>query len=157
MIRNRNIIYTLYSSVYNMKTRKNKNNNKNNNKNKNKNKNKTHKKRRADLKNNFYYFVNSEWVKKTYISKDTTQKNLFTILHKKVDKDLLKTIQKHLLNANTLQGKQCNALYKSLTIWNDEIVENQAYLFIKKINEFRKGSNGSNSNNMIDCNVRSSI
>ncbi len=126
-----------------MKTRKNKNNNKNKNKNKNnnKNKNKTHKKRRADLKNNFYYFVNSEWVKKTYISKDTTQKNLFTILHKKVDKDLLKTIQKNLLNANTLQGKQCNALYKSLTIWNDEIVENQAYLFIKKINEFRKGSN----------------
>lgn len=115
-----------------MKTRKR-------NKKNNKIKSKTYKRnKKVGLKNNFYYFVNNEWVKNTYISKNNTYKSLFTVIERKVYNDLLQTIKKHLLNANSIKGKQCTALYKSMTNWNDILVETQTYLFIKQINEFRK-------------------
>ena len=61
-----------------------------------------------------------------------------------MDNDLLQTIQKHLLHTNSVKGKQCNALYKSIINWNDVLVENQTYLFIKQINEFRKVNDNNN-------------
>jgi len=107
-------------------------------KSKSKSKNKTLKKGLKEtpinLKNNFYYYINKDWFTHTYISKDTLNKSNFTILQKKVDKELLNCVKKYLIN----ESEQCKALYISTVNWNDALVENQTYLYIKQINEYRK-------------------
>ena len=136
-----------FKKINHNKTNKNKNKNKpsNNKTNKNKNKiikNKPSKSKRKTktLKNNYYYYVNNAWVTNTYISKDVLYKSLFTILQKKVDNELLFCVKKHLLNknTNTPNAKRCKTLYTAITNWNNALVENQTYLYIKQMNEFRK-------------------
>lgn len=103
-----------------------------------KKRNKPLKKKYSDLKNNFYHYVNNNWFTHTYISKDILNKSNFTVLQKKVDKELLNCVKKYLIKDN----KQCKALYVSSVNWNDALVENQTYLYIKQINEFRKDVDG---------------
>jgi putative endopeptidase len=99
-----------------------------------KNKEKGLKENQLTLKNNFYHYVNNDWFTHTYVSKDTLNKSNFTILQKKVDKELLNCVKKYLIKEN----KQCKALYVSTVNWNDALTENQTYLYIKQINEYRK-------------------
>jgi putative endopeptidase len=105
---------------------------------KSKSKNKTLKKglkeKPINLKNNFYHYVNNDWFTHTYVSKDTLNKSNFTILQKKVDKELLNCVKKYLIK----DSEQCKALYVSTLNWNDALTENQTYLYIKQINEYRK-------------------
>jgi putative endopeptidase len=107
-----------------------------------KDRNKTFKKglkeKKLNLKNNFYHYVNNDWVNHTYVSKDILNKSNFTILQKKVDKELLNCVKKYLIK----ESKQCKALYVSTVNWNDALTENQTYLYIKQINEFRKDVDG---------------
>lgn len=91
-----------------------------------------------NLKNNFYHFVNNDWFTHTFVTKDTLNKSNFTVLQKKVDNELLNCVKKYLIK----DSKQCKALYVSVLNWNDALVENQTYLYIKQINEFRKNENG---------------
>jgi putative endopeptidase len=93
-------------------------------------------KKRGTLKNNFYHYVNNNWIASNYISKDMTYKSPFTILQKTVDNQLLKCV-KNLIKTN----KQCKALFVSSVNWNDALVETQTYSYIKQINEFRKDEN----------------
>ena len=89
------------------------------------------------LKHNFYHYVNNDWITSKYISKDMHYKTPFTMLQKTVDKQLLKCV-KNLIKTN----KHCKALFLSSVNWNDALVENQTYLYIKQINEFRKDEKG---------------
>ena len=97
--------------------------------------NKKGKEKSKTLKNNYYYYVNNAWVTNTYISKDVLYKSLFTILQKRVDNELLFCVKKHLLNTNTPNAKRCKTLYTAITNWNNALVENQTYLYIKQMNE----------------------
>lgn len=90
-------------------------------------------KKKGTIKNNFYHYVNNDWMTSKYISKDIQYKTPFTMLQKTVDKQLFKCV-KNLIKTN----KQCKALFLSSVNWNDALVENQTYLYIKQINEFRK-------------------
>jgi len=89
--------------------------------------------KKGTLKNNFYHYVNNDWITSKYVTKDMQYKTPFTMLQKTVDKQLLKCV-KNLIKTN----KQCKALFLSSVNWNDALVENQTYLYIKQINEFRK-------------------
>lgn len=104
-----------------------------------KNKNlKTRRIKKTDLKDNFYHYVNNTWFSNTFISKSTSDKTRFTILQKKVNNELNKCISHHIFKENNIPAKQCKNLYSALTNWNDNLVEEQIYLFIKQINDFRK-------------------
>jgi putative endopeptidase len=102
----------------------------------NKRHNNTRKREKKVLKDNFYHYVNNSWITSNYISKDLQYKTPFTILQKTIDNQLLKCV-KNLIKTN----KQCKALFSSFVNWNDALVENQTYLYIKQINEFRKDEN----------------
>jgi putative endopeptidase len=112
--------------VYNKKHHNKKHHNK-------KHHNKTRKREKIVLKDNFYNYVNNSWITSNYVSKDLQYKTPFTILQKTIDNQLLKCV-KNLIKTN----KQCKALFISSVNWNDALVENQTYLYIKQINEFRK-------------------
>jgi predicted metalloendopeptidase len=77
------------------------------------------------LKNNFYHYVNNDWVTHTYISKDTLNKTTFSILQKKVDNQLLNCVQKYLIK----ESRQCKALYVSAVNWNDELREPNVFIY----------------------------
>jgi predicted metalloendopeptidase len=94
---------------------------------------KTRKREKKVLKDNFYHYVNNSWITSNYVTKDLQYKTPFTILQKTIDNQLLKCV-KNLIKTN----KQCKALFISSINWNDSLVENQTYLYIKQINEFRK-------------------
>lgn len=111
----------------------------------NKNKNRTRTKsrklkktRRVTLKDNFYYYVNNKWFSNTFISSANADKTQFTILQKKVNKELNTCITHYIFKEHNTVAKQCKNLYSALTNWNDDLVENQIYLFIKQITDFRK-------------------
>ena len=94
--------------------------------------------KRIELKDNYYYYVNNSWVSNTFISKSDTDKTQFTILQKRVNNELNNCITHYIFKENNFVAKQCKHLYSALTNWNDDLVENQIYLFIKQINDFRK-------------------
>jgi putative endopeptidase len=94
--------------------------------------------KKMDLKDNFYYYVNNTWFSNTFISSTDTDKTRFTILQKKVNNELNKCITHYIFKENNTSSKQCKNLYNALTNWNDDLAENQIYLFIKQINDFRK-------------------
>jgi putative endopeptidase len=123
----------------NKKTKRRKDYNKKHHNKKNYNKkhhNKTRKREKV-LKDNFYHYVNNSWITSNYVTKDLQYKTPFTILQKTIDNQLLKCV-KNLIKTN----KQCKALFISSVNWNDALVENQTYLYIKQINEFRKDEKG---------------
>jgi predicted metalloendopeptidase len=99
---------------------------------------KTRKVKKLELKDNFYYYVNNNWFLNTFISKADSDKTQFTILQKKVNNELHKCITHYIFKENNYVAKQCKNLYSALTNWNDHLVENQIYLFIKQITDFRK-------------------
>jgi putative endopeptidase len=99
---------------------------------------KTRKVKKLELKDNFYYYVNNNWFLNTFISKSNTDKTQFTILQKKVNDELHKCITHYIFKENNYVAKQCKNLYSALTNWNDHLVENQIYIFIKQITDFRK-------------------
>jgi len=90
------------------------------------------------LKDNFYHYVNNSWFSNTFISESDTDKSNFTIVQKKVNNELYKCITQYIFKEKIKAATQCKNLYSSLTNWNDHLVENQIYLFIKQINDFRK-------------------
>jgi predicted metalloendopeptidase len=90
------------------------------------------------LKDNFYYYVNKNWFSNTFISKSDADKSNFTIIQKKVNNELYKCLTQYIFKEKIKTTTQCKNLYSSLTNWNDQLVENQVYLFIKEINNFRK-------------------
>ena len=90
------------------------------------------------LKDNFYYYVNNKWFSNTFISSANADKTQFTILQKKVNKELNTCITHYIFKEHNTVAKQCKNLYSALTNWNDDLVENQIYLFIKQITDFRK-------------------
>jgi len=90
------------------------------------------------LKDNFYYFVNKGWFSNTFISESDTDKSNFSIMQKKVNNELYKCVTKFIPKEKTIASLQCKHLYTALTNWNDRLVENQIYLYIKQINDFRK-------------------
>ena len=49
-----------------------------------------------------------------------------------------KCITHYIFQEKNTVAKQCKHLYSALTNWNDHLVENQIYLFIKQITDFRK-------------------
>ena len=49
-----------------------------------------------------------------------------------------KCITHYIFQEKNTVAKQCKHLYSALTNWNDRLVENQIYLFIKQITDFRK-------------------
>jgi len=99
---------------------------------------KTRKVKNIELKDNFYYYVNEKWFSNTFISNLDTDKTQFTILQKKVNNELNKCITHYIFKENNQVASQCKNLYSALTNWNDILVENQIYLFIKQITDFRK-------------------
>ena len=116
----------------------NKHKNKHKNKNKN-NRNKTRKKLyRLKEVDNFYYFVNKDWLSKNVISKTTNVKNAFSILQDKVDKELHSVLTNHILKENSPDTKRCKNIYDSVLTFNNELTEKQIYLFIEQINNYRK-------------------
>jgi putative endopeptidase len=94
--------------------------------------------RRVTLKDNFYYYVNNSWFSNAFISRTDSDKTQFTILQKKVNKELNKCITHYIFKEHNTVAKQCKNLYSALTNWNDDLVENQIYLSIKQITDFRK-------------------
>ena len=68
--------------------------------------------------------------------------NLFVIANKN-RKPIEKIVSKGAIEVSTLEefkekikaAIQCKNLYTALTNWNDHLVENQIYLFIKQINK----------------------
>lgn len=99
---------------------------------------KTRRSKKADLKDNFYYYVNNRWFSNAFISSSDSDKTEFTILQKKVNNELNKCITQHIFNEHIPAAKQCKNLYSALTNWNDPLVETQIYLFIKQATDFRK-------------------
>ena len=93
-----------------------------------------------EIKDNYYYYVNNKWLSNTFISSSDTDKNNFTVVQKKVNKELLKCITYYLFkeNKNNANALRCINLYSALTNWNDYLVESQIYTFIKQITEYRK-------------------
>ena len=114
------------------------NKNKNRTRTRTKTKTKTRKLKKTDLKDNFYYYVNNKWFSNAFISRTDSDKTQFTILQKKVNKELNKCITHYIFKEHNTVAKQCKNLYSALTNWNDDLVENQIYLFIKQITDFRK-------------------
>jgi predicted metalloendopeptidase len=98
----------------------------------------TRRKKPPVLKDNFYYYVNNSWVSNTFISESDSDKSNFTVVQKKVNNELYKCITQYIFKEKIKVATQCKNLYNSLTNWNDHLVENQIYLFIKQINDFRK-------------------
>jgi len=90
------------------------------------------------LKDNFYYYVNKNWFSNTFISESDADKSNFTITQKKVNNELYKCLTQYIFKEKLKTATQCKNLYSSLTNWNNQLVENQLYLFIKEINNFRK-------------------
>ena len=104
---------------------------------------KTRKSRKAKkkvpiLKDNFYYYVNNGWFSNIFISESETDKSNFTVIQKKVNNELYKCLAQYIFKEKNKVAIQCKNLYNSLINWNDHLVENQIYLFIKQINDFRK-------------------
>ena len=95
-------------------------------------------KRTPVLKDNFYYYVNNGWFSSTFISENDTDKSNFTIVQKKTNNELEKCITQYIFQEKNKTAIQCKNLYTALTNWTDPLVENQIYLFIKQINNFRK-------------------
>ena len=95
-------------------------------------------KKQPILKDNFYYSVNNGWFSNTFISESETDKSNFTIIQKKVNNELYKCVTQYIFKEKIKVAIQCKNLYTSLTNWNNILVENQIYLFIKQINDFRK-------------------
>jgi predicted metalloendopeptidase len=90
------------------------------------------------LKDNFYHYVNNAWFSNTFISKNDSDKSNFTVVQKKVNNELYKCITQYIFKEKIKAATQCKNLYTALTNWNNRLVENQIYLFIKQINDFRK-------------------
>lgn len=95
--------------------------------------------RRQKLKkkkmNDYYLHVNSSWIAQNKLSSSSPSLNIFSTLKKKVNNQLVNILK------NEINDKRCNALFSSMTHWNDELVTQQFYLFLKEINEYRKKPN----------------
>jgi len=136
--------YTNVKTRSNNKSRKNESIRNKDKKNK-KDKKRTRKQRKqkhipSKMEDNFYYYVNNKWLSNTFIMSSDNDTNNFTVVQKKVNKELVKCITQYIFkertrNANALR---CANLYTALTNWNDRLVETQIYTFIKQITEYRK-------------------
>lgn len=90
-----------------------------------------------NYKDNFYQSVNNSWFSSNHSTK-TLDKNIFTSLQDKVDKQLLDTIKNHIIKDNSSSAIRCKNLYKSLTKWDDRLVSSQIYKEIKVLDDYRK-------------------
>ena len=92
------------------------------------------------LKNNFYRYINLDWIKSNKVPNDNNVSNVFSNLQKKIDNELknivVDEIVKKKVNNNELISVQ--NLYYSSSKWNDELVEKQIFLLIYRLNSHKK-------------------
>lgn len=123
--------------------------------NRKKQKNVTRKKK--DATNDYYLHVNNSWISQNKRKlTNHSQKNMFTTLKNKVNHQLLDVLN-HVIKGTTANDKRCNALFSSMTHWNDPLVSDQLYLFIKQLDEYRKTPEEENLHHFLAWTIKNGV
>jgi len=93
------------------------------------------KKEKISMKDDFYNFYNYKWIKNYQIPKSQNSINLFSILQKKVDYQLLDLIQKVAKHPKNNEEKNMSYLYQSCVNENKELAKKQLYYFVETLND----------------------
>lgn len=97
---------------------------------------KTRKKNLKNLKNDYYTFVNDNWIKNN-ISRKSTNSNFFDNLKKNLNKSLLNIVVKNISGEKTKESINVKNVFNSFINSNDKLVKNHFFQMFNKLNEYR--------------------
>lgn len=109
--------------------------------------------------NDYYLHVNNSWIAQNKLTSldSASQKNIFVSLKRKVTHQLLDVLKNHVIKGTSPNEKRCNALFSSMTHWNDELVSKHFYLFLKEINDYRKNSDEKNLHRFLAWSIKNGV
>jgi putative endopeptidase len=102
---------------------------------------KHNKTKKINMEDDFYTYINKNWLKNYTIPLDQNSVNLFSILQKKIDFQLLEIVKKCEKNPKNIQEKNLVNLFKSCIIYNKPLAKQQLYYFIQTLNDLIQKKN----------------
>lgn len=104
-------------------------------------KNKTKRNKKINLKDDYYNYYNLKWIKNYQIPLNENSVNLFSILQKKVNEQLLDIINKTIKHPKTNEDKNMSLLYESCCTYNKDLANKQFYYFMNTLDDLIQKNN----------------
>lgn len=102
---------------------------------------KHNKSKKITIQNDFYTYINNNWLKNYTIPLDQNSINLFTILQKKIDYQLLDIVKKCEKNPKNIIEENLVHLFKSCVTYNKTLANQQLYYFVQTLNDLIQQKN----------------
>jgi predicted metalloendopeptidase len=102
---------------------------------------KHNKSKKITIQDDFYTYINNNWLKNYTIPLDQNSINLFTILQKKIDYQLLDIVKKCEKNPKNIIEENLVHLFQSCVTYNKPLANQQLYYFVQTINDLIQQKN----------------
>ena len=93
---------------------------------------------KKNIQNDFYSSINHSWLKHYKIPPDETSVNLFNLLQKKINNQILELIKKCEKHPKNNQENNLVILYKSCDSYNSILANQQLFYFLQTLFDFLK-------------------